>query len=219
MALLAPSDWQPPRDGQQATMDSPSGSRTRASPANDGAGPTTPQQQQQQQQQQLQQPPQQPRQASPSLTVNGVNGSPGGGSPYQAAQAWTPSPTAQPFYPQFYPQGAVPIPSPPIGVGVNGSPLQGAPGGVGVPNGGPLPPPMHAGQAPPFMHMQGTPIPSPYYDPNANAQFAQWYHHVMLQQMGQFPQQMVSLSLSLCPYSISLSSELTWIRIRTSFCM
>ncbi|KIJ58739.1 hypothetical protein HYDPIDRAFT_33889 [Hydnomerulius pinastri MD-312] len=85
MAVLAPADWHPPRDH---TMDAPSNSaipRQRSSPANDHPSSTHPQQSlQQQHSQQSQQPYPYPVQQQ------------------QAQGAWTPSVSAQPFYPSFY---------------------------------------------------------------------------------------------------------------------
>ncbi|EIN13282.1 hypothetical protein PUNSTDRAFT_48315 [Punctularia strigosozonata HHB-11173 SS5] len=77
---------------------------------------------------------------------------------HQQQPGWTPSPSAQPFYPQFYqnPQQPYPMHMPPQGQ---------------------------------------IPGQNPFYDPAANAQFAQWAYHQMMfnaqqggQPMGGYPQ-------------------------------
>ncbi|KAJ4475139.1 hypothetical protein C8R41DRAFT_549813 [Lentinula lateritia] len=96
MAVLAPSDWQYlPRDSHAMDLPSNNSRQQRSSPANDGTSPsptTAPPhgshpQFQQMNHQQSQQPPQQPY-------------------PYPVQQqpqgSWTPSISAQPFYPSFY---------------------------------------------------------------------------------------------------------------------
>lgn len=107
-------------------------------------------------------PPQIPRARSSPANEHGP-GSPQGGQPgsqpypYGVPSAgWAPSPTAQPFYPQFYQNAPGPYP------------MHGHPGA-----------PMPGQMAP----------PSPYYDPAANAQFAQWaYQQMMYNQAHQMQQ-------------------------------
>ncbi|KAF9235866.1 hypothetical protein BU15DRAFT_89424 [Melanogaster broomeanus] len=132
MAVLAPSDWHPPRDH---TMEGPSNStipRQRSSPANDHSSPLHPQQSIQQHSSQSQQP-----------------------YPYPVQQpqgAWNPSVSAQPFYPSFYQNQHQHHPAQPY--------------------------PLHPHQT-----------QTPYYDPAANAQLAQWAYQQMMYnaqaQMGQ----------------------------------
>ncbi|KIK93549.1 hypothetical protein PAXRUDRAFT_828869 [Paxillus rubicundulus Ve08.2h10] len=123
MAVLAPSDWHPPRDH---TMEVPSNSaipRQRSSPANDHPSPIHPQQSLQQPSQQSQQPYPYPVQQSPG--------------------AWTPAVSAQPFYPSFYQNQHQHHPTQPY--------------------------PLHPHQP-----------QTPYFDPAANAQLAQWAYQQMM---------------------------------------
>ncbi|KAH7884048.1 hypothetical protein F5I97DRAFT_1938667 [Phlebopus sp. FC_14] len=82
MAVLAPSDWHPPRDHTMDAPANPAIPRQRSSPPNDHA-PSLHPQQSQQHSQQSQQPYPYPVQQQPH-------------------GAWTPSVSAPPFYPSFY---------------------------------------------------------------------------------------------------------------------
>jgi hypothetical protein len=174
MAVLAPQDWHLPREQTTTTttatttMDAPSNPassqnasipRSRSSPANDPSNPAT---------------------------ANGTHAPQGPHPPQQlpGGPGWTPSPTAQPFYPQFYPNQHP--------TGAHGQyPMHGHHG---------VPAPM-AGQLP----------PNAYYDPNAaNAQFAQWAYHQMMynaQQQAQmhqpYPQMVRQSNLFNLPFRAS----------------
>lgn len=167
MAVLAPKDWQPPRQ-PTPIMDGPSSSSTTTTtttspppPSSSSPGPQIPRARSSPANEPAPSPPQgSPHAGQPYPYAGGG----GGGGP---GQGWTPSPTAQPFYPQYF---------------------QGAP---------PPPPPQGYGMQHPGAPMPGMAPPGAYYDPaGANAQFAQWaYHQMMINQAHQlqqgFPPQMV----------------------------
>jgi hypothetical protein len=145
MAVLAHQDWHLPRE---QTMDAPPSNpaapatgtipRSRSSPAPDASAS----------------PPTLPNGTAPAFAHPRSQTLPGGSSPAQQQppppSGWTPSPTAQPFYPQFYQNHGQPPPPFPMHA---------------------MPPPHMPGQMPPGAY---------YDPNAANAQFAQWAYHQMM---------------------------------------